>query len=117
MKAIILLILSPLPAPCPPIEVVYSGNSTSARVAWNASVFATTYTVYDNSVAPKQQLCSTAALFCSLVNVASTNLVMTASNAAGESETTNVTFGRNCVDECVSMCVKHFKKLYFFFFF
>lgn len=88
---------SPFPAPCPPADVVYSGNSTSATVAWNVSVFATTYTVYDNSVTPRQQLCSTASLSCSLVNAASTTLVMTASNAAGESETANVTIGRNCV--------------------
>ncbi|XP_029686708.1 fibronectin type III domain-containing protein 7-like [Takifugu rubripes] len=78
-------------APCPPTEVVFSGNSTSATVSWNTSVFATTYTVYDNSVTPRQQLCSTASFSCSLFNVASTNLVMTASNAAGESEATNVT--------------------------
>ncbi|XP_044075214.1 uncharacterized protein LOC122886733 [Siniperca chuatsi] len=75
-------------APCPPSGVVYSGNSSFAKVSWNASVFAATYTVYDNSVTPKAQLCSTAGLSCSLSNIAFTNLVITASNAAGESEET-----------------------------
>lgn len=90
-----LALLSPLLAPCPPLGVVYSGNSSFATVSWNASVFATTYTVYDNSVTPKSQLCSTGGLSCSLSNIASTNLLITASNAAGESETTSVTNGRN----------------------
>lgn len=85
---------SPLPAPCPPSGVVYTGNSSFVTVSWNASVLATMYTVYDNSVAPKVQLCTTAGLSCSLANIASTNLLITASNAAGESETTNVTHGK-----------------------
>lgn len=91
---VLILLLCLVSAPCPPTEVVFSGNSTSATVSWNTSVFATTYTVYDNSVTPRQQLCSTASFSCSLFNVTSTNLVMTASNAAGESEATNVTIGR-----------------------
>ncbi|XP_033507400.2 uncharacterized protein LOC117272533 [Epinephelus lanceolatus] len=78
-------------APCPPSGVEYSGNSSLATVSWNASVFATTYTVYDNSVTPKEQLCSTVGLSCALSNVASGNLVITASNTAGESEETSVT--------------------------
>ena len=86
--------LSPLPAPCPPSGVVYTGNSSFVTVSWNASVLATMYTVYDNSVTPKVQLCTTAGLSCSLANIASTNLLITASNAAGESETTNVTHGK-----------------------
>ncbi|XP_037642392.1 tenascin-N-like [Sebastes umbrosus] len=78
-------------APCPPSGVEYSGNSTFATVSWNASVFATKYTVYDNSATPKTQLCNTTLLFCSLVNVASTNLVIIASNTAGESEERRIT--------------------------
>ncbi|CAI5641408.1 unnamed protein product [Oreochromis niloticus] len=78
-------------APCPPSGVVYTGNSSFATVSWNASVFAVNYTVYDNSITPKVQLCSTARLSCSLSNIASSDLAITASNAAGESEATNVT--------------------------
>ncbi|XP_030607407.1 fibronectin type III domain-containing protein 7-like [Archocentrus centrarchus] len=78
-------------APCPPSEVVYSGNGSFATISWNASVFAINYTVHDNSVTPRVQLCRTTGLSCSLYNIASTDLVITASNAAGESEATNVT--------------------------
>ncbi|XP_067460816.1 mucin-4-like [Thunnus thynnus] len=78
-------------APCPPSGVVYSGNRSFATVSWNASVFATTYTVYDNRVSPEAQLCSTAGLSCSLSNITTTNLVITASNAAGESEAKSIT--------------------------
>ncbi|XP_056277189.1 fibronectin-like [Pseudoliparis swirei] len=77
-------------APCPPSGVEYSGNGSFATVAWNASVFASTYTVYDPSATPPAQLCSTAGLSCSLSNVASPSLLITASNTAGESETTSV---------------------------
>ncbi|XP_065810044.1 receptor-type tyrosine-protein phosphatase beta-like [Labrus bergylta] len=73
-------------APCPPSGLVYSGNSTFATVSWNVSVFATIYTVYDRSVTPNIQRCSTAGLSCSLTNSSYNNLVITASNAAGESE-------------------------------
>lgn len=80
-----------LSAPCPPSGVVYTGNSSFATVSWNASVFAVNYTVYDNSITPKVQLCSTAQLSCSLSNISSSDLAITASNAAGESEAINVT--------------------------
>ncbi|CAJ1072098.1 unnamed protein product%2C partial [Xyrichtys novacula] len=78
-------------APCPPSGVTYSGNSSFATVSWNASVFANRYTVYDSSVTPNVQLCSTPGLSCSLSYIAAANLVITASNEAGESEATNVT--------------------------
>ncbi|XP_067331701.1 fibronectin-like [Channa argus] len=70
-------------APCPPSGVVYQGGT----VSWNASVFATTYTVYDNSFTPMPQLCNTSELSCQLpLNTTSTNLVITARNSDGESE-------------------------------
>ncbi|XP_051809642.1 fibronectin type III domain-containing protein 7-like [Acanthochromis polyacanthus] len=83
--------LSGTTAPCPPSGAVYSGNSSFATVSWNTSVFATRYTVFDNSVTPKRRLCSVPGLSCSLSNISSNNLVITASNTAGESEQTNVT--------------------------
>ncbi|XP_069013286.1 fibronectin type III domain-containing protein 7-like [Embiotoca jacksoni] len=82
--------LSGTTAPCPP-SGVYSGNGSFATVSWNASVFATTYTVYDNSVTPKAQRCSVAGLSCSLLNMTSSDLLITASNAAGESQAADVT--------------------------
>ncbi|XP_028283268.1 fibronectin type III domain-containing protein 7-like [Parambassis ranga] len=78
-------------APCPPSGVVYRGNSSFATVSWNASVFATEYTVYDVSVLPRVQICSSTGLSCSLTNIAPRNLVVTASNGGGESEGTNIT--------------------------
>ncbi|XP_036072425.1 uncharacterized protein LOC112147737 [Oryzias melastigma] len=77
-------------APCPPSGILFSGNSSFATVSWNMSVFATTYTVYDNSVKPRVKLCNTTTLSCSLSNLVSNNLVVTASNAAGESQATSV---------------------------
>ncbi|XP_008280490.1 mucin-19 [Stegastes partitus] len=88
--------LSGTTAPCPPAGVVYSNSSSLTTVSWSASVFATMYTVYDNSVTPRTQLCSVAGLSCSLSNIASNDLVITASNAAGESEETRVTTGKSC---------------------
>ncbi|XP_054602382.2 serine-rich adhesin for platelets [Nothobranchius furzeri] len=79
-------------APCPPSGVMYSGNSSLATVSWNASVFANTYTIYDSSVVPKIQLCSTKMLACSLFNITSSSLQITASNAAGESQPVHVSF-------------------------
>ncbi|XP_034052024.1 receptor-type tyrosine-protein phosphatase beta-like isoform X2 [Gymnodraco acuticeps] len=87
------VLLSGTTAPCPPIAVEYSGNNTFATVSWNTSVFATSYTVYDNSVTPRSQLCSTAGLSCSLHSITSTDLVITASNTAGDSEETSVPIG------------------------
>ncbi|XP_034469740.1 fibronectin type III domain-containing protein 7-like [Hippoglossus hippoglossus] len=83
--------LSGTTAPCPPSAVVYSGNSTFASISWNASVYATVYTLYDNSVTPWTQLCRVVGLSCSLSNITSSSLVITASNAAGESEAELIT--------------------------
>lgn len=88
-----LTLLSLLSAPCPPSGVEYTGNHVNATVSWSPSVFATTYTVYDDSVTPRAPVCSTGHLNCILSNINSTNLVITASNAAGESEATQVPNG------------------------
>lgn len=91
-----LILISVCPtAPCPPTGIVFSGNSSFAKVSWNRTVFATTYTLYDNSVKPRVQLCNTTTLSCSLFNLISNNLVITASNTAGESQAASVPNGRN----------------------
>ncbi|XP_015242186.1 PREDICTED: uncharacterized protein LOC107092315 [Cyprinodon variegatus] len=77
-------------APCPPSGVKYSINASFITVAWNSSVFATTYTVYDASVSPNMQLCTTVELSCSLPIMSPSSLVVTASNDAGESQPENV---------------------------
>ncbi|XP_014840249.1 PREDICTED: uncharacterized protein LOC106916456 [Poecilia mexicana] len=83
--------LSGTTAPCPPSGVAYRGNSSFATVSWSSSALATNYTLYDDSVSPQKRLCSTAMLSCSLSSVSSSRLVVTASNAAGESQPANVT--------------------------
>lgn len=85
----------PLTAPCPPSGVKYSINASFITVAWNSSVFATTYTVYDASVSPNMQLCTTVELSCSLPIMSPSSLVVTASNDAGESQPENVVKGGN----------------------
>ncbi|XP_061587413.1 fibronectin type III domain-containing protein 7-like [Cololabis saira] len=83
--------LTGITAPCPPSGVTYTGNNSFVTISWNTSVFASTYTVYDNSVAPKAQLCNSTVLSCSLYDITSNSLVITASNAAGEGQTANIT--------------------------
>ncbi|KAE8290995.1 Fibronectin type III domain-containing protein 7 Precursor [Larimichthys crocea] len=78
-------------APCPPTGVVYDGNSSFARITWNAAAFATTYRVYDSGVTPQVLLCNTTGLTCSLSNISYTELVITACNAVGESLPQNIT--------------------------
>ncbi|XP_030016445.1 uncharacterized protein LOC115437357 [Sphaeramia orbicularis] len=78
--------------PCPPSTVTYSGNSSFTRISWNDVVFATSYTVYDNSSSPRTQLCHTSQLTCSVhQSTTPANVVVTARNAAGESRAMGVT--------------------------
>uniref|UniRef100_A0A3B4UUE8 Fibronectin type-III domain-containing protein n=1 Tax=Seriola dumerili TaxID=41447 RepID=A0A3B4UUE8_SERDU len=71
--------------PCPPQNVKYSGNTQSAVLSWDASVFATSYTVYSISGGGRVELCSTTGLSCQLTNFNSSATEVTASNAVGES--------------------------------
>ncbi|XP_057713499.1 fibronectin type III domain-containing protein 7-like [Corythoichthys intestinalis] len=78
-------------APCKPSMVTYSSNSSIARISWNSSVFATMYNVYKHNVSPSSRLCTTSGLSCYLqLDVMSVDLLVTASNAVGESEGSNV---------------------------
>nr|XP_009297086.3 uncharacterized protein fndc7rs1 [Danio rerio] len=70
--------------PCPPSNVTFTASS--AQVAWAESVFATNYTVYVVASSNRTTLCMTSQLLCSVSNFSSGNLVVTARNAAGESE-------------------------------
>uniref|UniRef100_A0AAY4AUD5 Fibronectin type-III domain-containing protein n=2 Tax=Denticeps clupeoides TaxID=299321 RepID=A0AAY4AUD5_9TELE len=72
-------------APCLPQHVVYTGSNTSAAVSWSASVYADTYRVYDVSGAARRQICTTTLLSCAVANVNLKDIMVTASNAAGES--------------------------------
>ncbi|XP_019712180.1 receptor-type tyrosine-protein phosphatase beta-like [Hippocampus comes] len=78
-------------APCQPSTVLYSSNSSVAKVSWSPSVFATTYTVYKHNISLSSRLCTTSGLACFLlINIAYSDLLVTASNAAGESRGSTV---------------------------
>ncbi|XP_030219750.1 uncharacterized protein LOC115548942 isoform X4 [Gadus morhua] len=77
-------------APCSPANVTFRGSTASAVLSWYDSVFATYYTVYDNRTAPPSQLCNLTELTCSLTEVPHGSVLITASNAAGESDSAPV---------------------------
>ncbi|XP_067309533.1 uncharacterized protein fndc7rs1 [Pseudorasbora parva] len=70
--------------PCAPINVTLSASS--AVVTWNESIFAMNYTAYLVNSSGRTKLCMTSQLQCSISNLSSGRIVVTALNAAGESE-------------------------------
>ncbi|KAJ8357216.1 hypothetical protein SKAU_G00200100 [Synaphobranchus kaupii] len=73
-------------APCPPLGVTFIESNISTVLSWNASVFATEYTVYELSSTGRSEVCNTAQLSCTLVNSVNRSAIeVTASNSAGES--------------------------------
>ncbi|KAI3368520.1 hypothetical protein L3Q82_025527 [Scortum barcoo] len=77
--------LTRVTVPCAPQNVRYTGNTQSAVLSWDASVFATWYTVYNVSGASRVALCNTSRLSCQLTNFNPVATEVTASNAEGES--------------------------------
>uniref|UniRef100_A0A667XFF4 Fibronectin type-III domain-containing protein n=1 Tax=Myripristis murdjan TaxID=586833 RepID=A0A667XFF4_9TELE len=71
--------------PCPPQNVTYTGNSQVAELSWEASVLATTYTVYKVSQAGRVEVCSGPELSCTVTDFDPDSTEVTASNAFGES--------------------------------
>ncbi|XP_034531079.1 uncharacterized protein LOC117806306 [Notolabrus celidotus] len=71
--------------PCAPQNAAYTGSRQSAVLSWDASLFATSYTVYDVSGANRVELCNTTELSCQLTNFDPDNTTVTASNEGGES--------------------------------
>ncbi|XP_041941446.1 uncharacterized protein LOC121704923 [Alosa sapidissima] len=78
-------------APCPPLTVKYTGSNVSAVVSWNASVFATEYSVYDVSGSVPVEICNTTDLSCTVNGVNSEGITVTASSNIGESNPVSVT--------------------------
>ncbi|XP_008292889.1 uncharacterized protein fndc7b [Stegastes partitus] len=70
--------------PCPPQYVRYTGSRPLAMLSWNASVFATWYTVYNVSGGSRMVLCNTTELSCQLTNFDPNATEVTASNDVGE---------------------------------
>ncbi|XP_068446237.1 uncharacterized protein [Clinocottus analis] len=71
--------------PCAPQHVKYTGDNTSAVLSWDASVFATWYTVFSVWGEARVELCNTTGLSCQLTNFDPNATEVTASNAEGES--------------------------------
>ncbi|KAL7851296.1 hypothetical protein AOLI_G00216520 [Acnodon oligacanthus] len=82
-------IVTGISVPCPPLSVTFTGSNASAVVAWNASLYATEYHVYQVTSNGRIQLCNTSQLSCPVTNVSSNLIMVTARNAAGESAGTS----------------------------
>ncbi|XP_059196342.1 uncharacterized protein LOC131977156 [Centropristis striata] len=77
--------LTGVTVPCAPQNVEYTADTQSVGLSWDASVFATWYTVYNVSGAGRVSLCNTTGLSCQLTNFDPNNTEVTASNEVGES--------------------------------
>uniref|UniRef100_A0AAR2JQD7 Fibronectin type-III domain-containing protein n=1 Tax=Pygocentrus nattereri TaxID=42514 RepID=A0AAR2JQD7_PYGNA len=77
-------IVTGISVPCPPLSVTFTGSNSSAVVAWNASLYATEYHVYQVTSNGQIQVCNTSQLSCPVTNVSSNLIMVTARNAAGE---------------------------------
>ncbi|XP_036412774.1 mucin-5AC-like [Colossoma macropomum] len=82
-------VVTGISVPCPPLSVTFTGSNSSAVVAWNASLYATVYHVYQVTSSGRIQLCNTSQLSCPITNVSSNLIMVTARNAAGESAGTS----------------------------
>ncbi|KAJ8279126.1 hypothetical protein COCON_G00061920 [Conger conger] len=71
--------------PCPPLNVNY--DEDTAILSWDASIFATYYTVYDLIGVDMPVVCNTSQVFCKVQ--LSDEFEITASNSAGESNSTS----------------------------
>ncbi|XP_041647309.1 fibronectin type III domain-containing protein 7-like [Cheilinus undulatus] len=71
--------------PCAPQNVIFTGNTESARLSWDSSVFATEYKVFDVSGAVPVELCSTPELFCQVNNFDPSYTTVVAINDEGVS--------------------------------
>ncbi|TRY81820.1 hypothetical protein DNTS_000526 [Danionella cerebrum] len=70
--------------PCAPLNVTFSASL--GVVAWNESIYASNYTAYGITPSGRTKLCITSQLHCSVSNFSSGQILVTAQNAAGESE-------------------------------
>lgn len=81
--------------PCPPQNVQYSGNASSAVVFWEASILATQYTVYGLEGEERTKLCETTELSCWLPSFNPSAAEVTASNDVGESDPNSMIIGES----------------------
>ncbi|XP_051803703.1 fibronectin type III domain-containing protein 7-like [Acanthochromis polyacanthus] len=71
--------------PCPPQNLRYTGDRQSAVLSWDASVFATWYTVTSVVDGVRVTLCNTTEISCVVSNFNPNTTEVTASNDVGES--------------------------------
>ncbi|XP_051946726.1 fibronectin type III domain-containing protein 7-like [Xyrauchen texanus] len=71
--------------PCPPLDVTYTGDNSSATVAWKSSALTTGYTIYQLFSEGRVAVCSTTNLNCQASGLQGSSTGVTARNSAGES--------------------------------
>ncbi|KAL1249579.1 hypothetical protein QQF64_020584 [Cirrhinus molitorella] len=80
--------------PCPPKNVKFTGDSSSATVAWESSVLTKGYRVYHLSSDGRVPVCLTSNLSCEVSGLQASNVAVTAWNNAGESFASRVATGQ-----------------------
>ncbi|XP_055044899.2 uncharacterized protein fndc7b [Misgurnus anguillicaudatus] len=81
-------------APCPPMDVTFTGDQSSATVAWTSSVLSTEYTVYQMISDVRVSVCRTSNLSCQVFGLLASDVAVTAMNSAGESIVSRVLTGQ-----------------------
>ncbi|XP_077060714.1 uncharacterized protein fndc7b [Siphateles boraxobius] len=77
--------------PCPPMNVTFTGDNSSATVAWRSSVLTTGFKVYQLRPDVQVPVCLTSDLSCQVSGLLASDVAVTAWNSAGESLSSRVT--------------------------
>ncbi|KTF75017.1 hypothetical protein cypCar_00024381 [Cyprinus carpio] len=83
--------------PCPPMNVTFRGDSSSATVAWRSSALTTGYRVYQLSSDGRVPVCLTSNLSCEVSGLQASNVAVSAWNTAGESLASRVATDENAI--------------------
>lgn len=76
------------------MNVTFTGDNSSATVAWMSSVLATGYKVYQLRPDGQVPVCLTSDLSCQVSGLLASNVAVTAWNGAGESLASRVITGK-----------------------
>ncbi|XP_051736094.1 fibronectin type III domain-containing protein 7-like [Ctenopharyngodon idella] len=80
--------------PCPPMDVTFTGDHSSATVSWSSSVLSTGYKVYQLRSDGQVPVCLTSDLSCQVSGLLASDVAVTAWNGAGESFASKVLTGQ-----------------------
>ncbi|XP_051515678.1 uncharacterized protein LOC127418869 [Myxocyprinus asiaticus] len=80
--------------PCPPLDVTFTADNSSATVAWKSSALTTRYTIYQLLSGGRVAVCSTTNLSCQASGLQGSSVGVTARNSAGESIASRVITGQ-----------------------